>query len=437
MSLLKQITISASLILVAALGWYLFADRIFPSDEAATARPTPGQGGPAATGNRPRARSDGQAPNRQSQGERGQAGQDESQQARAGRQAPAPGAAGQQRGRNAAGPRAGGAGGFSRGATLVVAAPVDLDASGFEVRAVGTAEAVQAVTVFPEVSGMVEEIVFASGSVVQRGDPLVRLNSADQAIARDRARLALGTASEALGRAEQLAQSNNITTVALADARAAVRRAEIDVREAELDFANRTIRAPFAGTVGMTDLTPGDLVSSARAIATLDDLSSITVDFTVPERASGLVAVEHELAATAEALPGVKLAGRIFEVDSRVDAVSRSLRVRARLPNSNAALKPGMAITVVLTFKGEPRPQVSSLAIQWDRNGPYVWKIVDGAVRRTDVDIVGRRSGAVAVLGDVAPGELVVVEGLQRLREGGVVQVVESGTSSSVASGVS
>ncbi len=319
-------------------------------------------------------------------------------------------------------PGGGGPGGFGRGPTLVVTAEVTAASTGFEVRAVGTAEAAQAVTLFPEVGGVVEEILLTSGAHVERGDPLVRLASAEAAIALEGARFAHEAAAEALDRAERLAASNNISAVALTDARAAAARTEIDVRAAELDLAKRTVRAPFAGIVGMIDLVPGDLVSSSRAVATLDDLSSASVTFDVPERATGLVEIGQPLTATAEALPGSRFEGAISELDSRVDPVSRTLRVRALLPNDDERLRPGMALVVTLAFPGEATPQVPSLAIQWDRDGPFVWKVVDGAARRAGVDIAARRSGWVAVVGEVEAGDDVVVEGLQRLREGGPVR---------------
>lgn len=337
-----------------------------------------------------------------------------------GEQATVGGPAGGGTGRPGGGPPGGGFGG--RGATLVVTAPVTVDDVGLDVRAVGTATAARAVTVYPQVSGVVEEVLITPGSMVAAGDVLVRLADDDQDVALERARLALETATAALERAERLSRSNNITTVALTDAETAVRRAEIDLRQAEVDLARRTVRAPFAGRVGLTDIVVGDLINSTTAVATLDDMSSVTVPFDVPERATGLVRTGHPITATAEALPGVRFEGEITEVDSRVDGVTRTLRVRATLPNSDERLKPGMAFAVLLNFEAEARPQVPSLAVQWDREGPFVWQVVDGTARRASVDIVDRRSGQVTVVGALREGDAVVVEGLQSLRDGAAVR---------------
>jgi RND family efflux transporter MFP subunit len=209
-----------------------------------------------------------------------------------------------------------------------------------------------------------------------------------------------------------------------------LQKAEIDLAAAENDLAKRTITAPFAGTIGLTDVTVGDLVSSSKAITTLDDTSEVTVTFVVPERASGQVTLGQPVTATTEALAGQSFTGEISAIDSRVDASARTLAVEATLPNDANVLKPGMALVVNLSFAGVAHPQVPSLAVQWDREGPYVWKVTDGKVHRVGVQILGRRSGTAIVAGDLAMGEQVVVEGLQRVREGAAVTVEGAGAPS-------
>jgi RND family efflux transporter MFP subunit len=313
-----------------------------------------------------------------------------------------------------------GGGGFGGSAPApVVTAAVEIDDNGLEVQAVGTVAAARAITLYPDASGVVAEVAFRSGTEVVEGQPLVRLGDSEQQIAVERARVALDSARLALERAEQLAQSNNITTAALAEARTNAQRAEIDLRGADLELARRTLFAPFSGTIGLTDVTLGDLLNSSRAIATLDDMSTVTVAFEVPERASGRVVVGQEIVATTAALAGRHFTGHVSAVDSRVDPVARTLKVEASLPNEANVLKPGMALNVALAFEGVDQPAVASLAVQWDRSGPYVWKVEGDSVVRVGVDIVGRRSGVVIVAaGDLAAGDEVVVEGLQRLRAG-------------------
>jgi RND family efflux transporter MFP subunit len=320
------------------------------------------------------------------------------------------------------GPPSRGAGGGSP----VITAAVDTDNTGMDVRAVGTAAAARAVMLYPEVTGIISAVAFQPGTEVQEGQELVHLRDADEQVAVDRARIALDDAQQALDRAERLAQSNNITNVALSDAKSAMRRAEIDLRSAELDLAKRSVTAPFDGTIGLTDITVGDLVSSSTALASLDDMTTVTVAFDVPERASGRVAVGQDVTATTASITDRTFTGTITAVDSRVDPIARTLKVEAKLPNDANVLKPGMAVNVELHFPGEDNPMVPSLAVQWDREGPYVWKLGnDSTVHRTDVRILGRRSGAVVVFGDLSAGDQVVVEGLQRLHDGATVRLID------------
>jgi RND family efflux transporter MFP subunit len=317
-------------------------------------------------------------------------------------------------------------GGF--GQALVVTAAVGIDDSGTELRAIGTAAAARSVTIYPQVSGIVATIDFMPGSRVTGGEVLVRLDSADQQVALDRANIALASAREALDRAERLEKSGNVTASALSDARKAVQQAEIDVRMAELDLAKRTIRAPFDGVIGLSDISVGDLVGSSTAIATVADMRSVTVAFEVPERVVGDIAVGQEATATAAALPGAVFTGRISAIDNRIDPATRTLRVEAILPNEADSLKPGMAVAIGLSLGGTARPSVPSLAIQWDRDGSYVWRLDGDTVRRVPVQIVSRRSGVVTVAGALQAGDEVVVEGVLRLREGmTVVRANEGG----------
>ncbi len=401
MSAIKQILLSLVVIAVAAGAWYAYDRGYFSGgDPTATVASRPGgspggAGGPA-----------GGAPSGGAGGRGGFAG-----------------------GAGGGGPGGGGpgGGGFGRAATPVVAAVVDTDNNSLEVHAIGTVAAARAVTLFPQVTGIVTAIDFTPGTQVEAGATLIELDDGDQQVAVDRAKIAVDSAQAALDRAQQLAKSNNITSVALTDAQSAVQKAAIDLKSAQLDLAKRTVKAPFGGTIGLTDISVGDLVSSSKAIATLDDMSTVTVAFDVPERASGRIAVGQDITATTEALAGQRFQGTISAVDSRVDPVARTLRVEATLPNDANVLRPGMALAIDMSFPGEDHPSVPSLAVQWDRKGSYVWKLDSNTVHRVDVDIVDRRSGTVIVVGDLQPGDLVISEGGQRLREGGHVNVVDSG----------
>jgi RND family efflux transporter MFP subunit len=319
------------------------------------------------------------------------------------------------------------------GALSVITSPVAVDAGGDTALAIGTAQAAQSVALYPQVTGIVSAILFAPGQAVAKGAPLLRLEDEEEQVAVERAGIALDQARETLTRQQALAKSKTISDVTLREAETAARLAEVELRSAEIALARRTIAAPFPGTIGLTDLSVGDLVTTSTVIATLDDVSTLKVAFELPERWVGRVAPDQPISATAQGFPGADFAGRISGIDSRVDETTRTLKVEAELANDKGELKPGMAITVSLHFEGAPQLSVPSLAVQWDRKGSYVWKVAEGSARRTSVAIVRRESGVVIVAGDVAEGDRIVVEGLQRLREG--AKVAEVGEMPAAAEG--
>ena len=314
-------------------------------------------------------------------------------------------------------PGLGGAG----GPINVIAGPVAVEDAGETVKALGTAKASRSVTIFPQVAGVVKEVLFTPGDAVAAGAPLVRLEDDEQSVAVDRARIAEADAQSALERSRRLQQSRTVTAVAFSEAESTAQVAAIELKTAEIALTRRTLTAPFAGMAGLSDVSVGDVVSTTTQIVTLDDLATIRVDFEVPERLAGRVTRGQPVTAVAQGLPGSGFEGRIAALDTRVDEATRTLKLQAEFGNGDARLKPGMAVTVVLQFELPGQISVPSLAVQWDRRGSFVWKIADGTVKRTDIAIISRLSGSVVVTGDLKPGDRVVTEGVQRLRDGSAV----------------
>lgn len=312
------------------------------------------------------------------------------------------------------------------GAVNVITQPVETDPGGETVVALGTAKAARSVTVFPQVTGMVTEIFFRPGEVVEVGAVLLKLEDDEQRVATDKARVALRQAEATLERSKTLAQSKTISAAALQEAETAAQLAEIEVRSAEIALQRRTVTAPFAGDTGLTDISVGDLVTPTTEITRLDDLTTVRVGFEVPERWAGRIELGHPIKATAPGLVGSEFSGGVTGIDNRIDETTRTLRLEAELANEERAFRAGMAITVMLPFETDQDLAVPSLAVQWDRRGSFVWKVVDGAARRAAVAIVRRESGVVIVRGEVEGGDRVVVEGVQRLRQGAMVNEVDA-----------
>jgi RND family efflux transporter MFP subunit len=202
-----------------------------------------------------------------------------------------------------------------------------------------------------------------------------------------------------------------------------VRTAELAVREAEFELERRRVRAPISGWIGLIDADIGDQVAVGTQIARIDDRSVLLVEFRVPERIVGLIAPGDSLSVAPLARRDMPLEGQIRAIDSRVDAAGRNLRIQAEVDNASDALRPGMAFAIEMEFTGEAYPAVEPLAIQWSNDGAFVWMVRDGLAERVDVRIVQRANGQVLISGDVAPGEHVVLEGVQSLRDGTEVEL--------------
>lgn len=306
---------------------------------------------------------------------------------------------------------------------IVVAEPVATATINDRLSAIGTGRAVNSVVVTPLASGRLTEIAVTSGTGVSAGDVIARLDSETEEIALDRARIALDDARARLDRVSALRSSNTVTAVQLTEAELAVRNAELALRDAELTRDRRAIVAPISGIVGIISVSAGSYVTSQSEIATIDDRSQILVDFSVPERFAGMLSVGDDLEATSIARPGEVFGGTISALDNRIDAESRTLRVRALITNPGDTLRAGMSFHVAMRFPGDTYPAVNPLAIQWGTEGAFIWAIRDGIATRTPVRIVQRNTDSVLIDAPVEPGMMVVTEGVHAVREGSPVEI--------------
>ncbi len=310
-------------------------------------------------------------------------------------------------------------------APSVVTAPVVMAKINDRLQAIGTGRARASVTVNPFTSGRLTEISVSPGAMVQAGDVIARLDSNAEEIVLDRARIARDDAEAKLERMKTLRTSNTATAVQLADAEVVLRNAELAVRDAELALERRAVEAPISGIVGILPVEVGNYVTTQTPIATIDDRSTIQVDFWVPERYATAVKVGATVTASPIARPSVVIQGTVSAVDNRIDEASRTLLVRADLPNPDDALRAGMSFQVGMQFPGDEYPSVSPLAIQWGSDGAFIWAIEDGKAKRMPVRIVQRNSESVLVEAPIRSGDIIVAEGVQNVREGSEVQVAD------------
>lgn len=284
--------------------------------------------------------------------------------------------------------------------------------------AIGTGRALQSLTLTADVSGVIERLHIEPGARVAAGAPLVELEKREQEIALTRARAGHRIAKTNAARFEGLRESEAASALEQESAQNEMTAATAALQQAEYDLQRRTIVAPFDGVVGLTGLDVGDFLTVGTTVTTIDDVSSLLVDFVVPEGASPFVSPGMAVKARARAGEG-DVTGVVRAVDSRVDSASRTRRVEAVLENKNRALIPGSTFEISLGVEGRTGFLVPGLAIQWDRAGSYVWrKTGEGAAERVPVVILKRTEGAVLVDAKLGEQDDIVAEGADMVRSG-------------------
>lgn len=298
-----------------------------------------------------------------------------------------------------------------------------------EVSAIGDARAIRAVTVRAEATGMIRDLAVTAGTEVSAGALIVQLDDDAERIALERAQLMVTDTTDDLDRLRQLEASGAVTSVQLRAAELAVRSAALELRQAELDVERRRVLAPIDGWIGLIEVERGDRITAQDDIAVITDRSSIQIDFRVPERFVGQIDIGTPLTVAPLASRDAVMTGEIVALDNQIDRASRTLRVQGRIDNTGDRLRAGQAFAVTLSFPGETLPGVNPLAVQWSRDGSYVWVVRDDAAERVPVVIRQRNSDAVLVEGALAVGEPVVTEGVQTLRDGAPVSIIDDGGS--------
>ncbi len=288
----------------------------------------------------------------------------------------------------------------------------------------GSGLAQRSVTLFPLVEGEVDRVLFRTGQAVKAGQLLVQLSDRAERLAVDLAAARLETASLLARRLEATAGSGAVPEIDVEQAVAVRRSAEIELALARQALSERSVRAPFAGVMGIAAIERGDRVSPTTALTTVDDRRQLIVAFAVPEAHLGRLRLGQAIAATHPAYPGQPVSGRVSEIDSQIDPVLGTVRVRATVPNPGDRLRTGMSFQVRLVFEGEARVSVPALALQFDREGAFVWAVREGKAQRVAARVLRRSADWVLVDSQLSRGEPVVVEGVQRLRAGRAVRVV-------------
>jgi membrane fusion protein (multidrug efflux system) len=320
----------------------------------------------------------------------------------------------------------GGGGGRGRPAPVVEVAAAQTATIERAVSAVGSGRAVRSVDLQLLAGGRVEAMNFAGGEAVEAGQVLLRLNEEAARAALSEARADLIEAEGALQRTMTLREQGRVAEAALEAVQAEVARTQARVLRAENDLDNRRLVAPFEGTIGFTDVEIGSSVGPDTVVATLDDLSQLVIEFSVPERFFGDVTEGALVRAESQIYPGESFDGVVTGVGRRLDVVSRTFEVRALIDNSGQRLPAGAFLRVELVFDERDGVVLPEEAIVSQADSSHVFVVLDGKALRREVRLGMRRVGEVEILEGVAAGEQVIVRGVQKVRDGQDVRLPEA-----------
>ncbi|MEY4377888.1 MAG: hypothetical protein RJB26_2438 [Pseudomonadota bacterium] len=329
-------------------------------------------------------------------------------------------------GDQAGGAPGGKAGGGSKGPVPVVTVTVASRETSDSVEALGTARAAEAVDLTPKAANLVTNIRFREGARVARGAILVELDSAQVRAELAAAEAALTESRSQYHRSRELATARVLSASQLEQIEATLKANEARVAAARARLEDTIIRAPFAGRTGLRRVSLGALVTPGTVITTLDDTSTLRLDFTLPEALLGAVHAGLAVEAGSIAWPGRVFRAKVESVDSRVDPVTRSFTVRARLSNADDALKPGMLLSLHLSGPSAAALVIPEQALVPEQGELYVFVVKGGKVEKRRVTLRSRLPGEVVLASGLTAGEKIVTEGTLRLRPGAPIREMQA-----------
>jgi membrane fusion protein, multidrug efflux system len=302
---------------------------------------------------------------------------------------------------------------------VVISTIVEEKNWGDRIQAIGTARANESIEISSRISDKIARVHFESGDSVRAGQVLLTLQkgsdgadlSAAQAQARDAERQYI--------RGEQLAKQKLVAASQLDTLRSNRDAARARAQAAQATLSDRVVTAPFSGVLGLRQVSPGQLVNAGTVITTLDDVSKIKVDFSLPEVQLASLKNGLPIEARSDAYPKQVFSGRIISVDSRVDEQSRSIAVQAQIDNLDNALRPGMLLEINVLQSQRSALVIPELALQQLGSESFVYRVtLDNTVQKVVVRPGTRSFGSVEILQGLKSGDRVVVEGTSKLRDG-------------------
>ncbi len=293
------------------------------------------------------------------------------------------------------------------------------------IEALGNVRANEQVLITSQYADIVDEIRFTDGQIVKQGDILVRFeNQEEQARVKElEANLAESVAQ--LNRFQDLFKKKATSKSQVDEQEAKTKAISAQLLSAKSKLSALTLAAPFDGVLGFREISVGSYVKSGDVITSLDDLSVVKVDFSIPERFFTTIKIGQNISADNTAYKDESFTGQVTSVDPRIDSVTRMVKVRAEIKNTDFKLRPGMLLTIEVERKVDSVLQIPESAIIPIEDKHYVFVIADGVAVRKEIEVGRRKPGIAEVLGGLKANDSVVIEGALKLREGSKVNVLE------------
>ncbi len=294
--------------------------------------------------------------------------------------------------------------------------------------AVGNANANEQVSVRAPVTERITRLGFTDGAFVQRGQMLAVLAQGQETASLASAQAQVVDAEKQLARVAELHRRGFATNASLDSQTAVTASARAAANEAGASVGDRVVRAPFSGQVSLRRISIGAVVSAGDEIATVSDVSSIKLDFTIPETMLANVSRGQTITAKAAAYPDAVFSGRVEAIDAVVNVQTRTATLRAIVPNRGGMLKPGMLMTVTIESNARTALAVPELALVREGDTSFVYTIdAQKKAKRTPV-ITGARDGnLVEILEGLNAGDKIVNEGVVKLSDGAQVRIKQEG----------
>jgi membrane fusion protein (multidrug efflux system) len=298
-----------------------------------------------------------------------------------------------------------------------------------DVAAIGTLRSNESVMVRPEISGRISRIDFVEGRPVQKGQLLVALDASVHAAEVQQAKANLALAETNYRRTTELEREKFVSPNAKDQALNALRVAQATLALADARLAKTEIRAPFGGVIGIRQVSVGDYVKEGQDLVTLEDISSLKVDFRLPELLLTDLRRGQTVEVASDALPGRTYAATLDAIDPLVDQNGRALILRARLKNTDGQLRPGMFVRTRVILSERPRaltvPEEALIPVGADQ---YVFRVTADKAARVKVKTGLRRDAQVEITAGLQAGDVVVTAGQLKLRDGAAVRIGEPAT---------